>query len=217
MDLQAIKDSLPMFRTGFLITVKLGLSGIVVSLIIGFLFSLILYFRVPIVSRLIKGYVELSRNTPLLIQLFFLYYGLPKLGVPLGKELSAVIGLSFLGIAYMEEAFRGSFENISKAQIDSGRALGFNRWQLTRSVILPQALPLSVPSVGANVIFLLKETSVFSGIAIMDLTNTARDLIGMYYLTTEYLLVLAAFYVLLILPVVVLVSLLERRVAHERL
>jgi polar amino acid transport system permease protein len=216
MDFQAIKASLPMFNEGLLITVKLGVLGIVLSLVLGFIFAFLLYYRVPFVQRIIKAYIELSRNTPLLIQLFFLYYGLPKIGLPISKEVAGVVGLTFLGAAYMAEAFRGSFKTIPQAQIESGKALGFSRWQLTKWVIMPQALPLSVPSVGANVIFLLKETSVFSGIAIMDLTNTARDLIGMYYLTREYLFVLVVYYIVLVLPVIGIVTLLERRVAHVR-
>ena len=114
----------------------------------------------------------------------------------------------------MAEAFRSSFETIPEVQLESGRSLGFSRWQLAKVVILPQGLPQSVPSLGANCIFLLKETSVFSAISIMDLTNTAKDLIGMYYMTREFLLMLVVSYGLVILPMILIINLLERRVRH---
>ena len=91
-------------------------------------------------------------------------------------------------------------------------ALGMNRLQLFRSVILPQAVSISVPAIVANIIFLLKETSVFSAISLMDLMFTAKDLIGQYYNTTECLVMLVALYIVMVLPLSVLGSLVEHKV-----
>lgn len=215
MDFQVIQENIPLFVTALKVTAGLGAAGIVLSLFIGFLIAIIRYFKVPVLARVMGIYIELSRNTPLLIQIFFLYYGLPKIGLPLSKTLSAVIGLTFLGAAYMAEAFRGSFEQVPQIQVESGRSLGFSRWQLARIVILPQSLPLAIPNLGANCIFLLKETSVFSAISIMDLTNTAKDLIGMFYLTKEFLFMLVISYAILILPMVLLIYILERSYHYE--
>lgn len=209
-----MKETAPLYWHALQVTVGLAVAGILLSLILGFFLGLIRYFKVPVISRVVGAYIELARNTPLLIQLYFLYYGLPKVGVPLGKNSAAVIGLTFLGAAYMAEAFRSSFETIPEVQLESGRSLGFSRWQLAKVVILPQGLPQSVPSLGANCIFLLKETSVFSAISIMDLTNTAKDLIGMYYMTREFLLMLVVSYGLVILPMILIINMLERRVRH---
>lgn len=211
MDVGAINESIPLYLKGLKVTLVLGLAGIISALLIGFLIALIRYFEIPYLNPVTKAYIELSRNTPLLIQLFFLYYGLPKVGIPIGKYTAAIIGLSFLGGAYMAETLRASFEYVPTVQIESGKSLGFDAFQLTTLVILPQGLPLSIPSVGANCIFLLKETSVFSAISIMDLTNVTKDLIGMYYLTKEFLLMLVISYMILILPLVVIVYWLERR------
>jgi polar amino acid transport system permease protein len=93
-------------------------------------------------------------------------------------------------------------------------SLGFNNLQVMRYVILPQALSISVPALMANVIFLLKETSVFSAISLMDLMFTAKDLIGLYYKTTESLFLLVVFYLIILLPVSVLGTLLERRLRY---
>lgn len=212
MDLQIIQENIPLFVKGMKVTVTLGAIGIVLSILFGFMIALFRFFKVPILTPILTAYIELSRNTPLLIQLFFLYYGLPKLGIPLAKELAAIIGLTFLGAAYMAEAFRASFESVSQIQLEVGRSLGFNGFQLATVVLLPQGMKLAIPSVGANCIFLLKETSVFSAIAIMDLTNATKDLIGMYYMTREFLLMLVVSYSILIIPMVVILYWLEKSV-----
>ena len=122
-------------------------------------------------------YIELSRNTPLLVQLFFLYYGLPKIGIQTDPKICGIAGLAFLGGGYMAETFRSGLESVADIQIDSAISLGMNRAQVMWYVIIPQAVSVSVPAFVANIIFLLKETSVFSAISLMDLMFTAKDLI----------------------------------------
>ena len=214
MDSQMMHEALPQYIQAMLVTLKLASAGILLALIIGLVSSFIIYFKVPIFRQLASAYTELSRNTPLLIQLFFLYYGLPRIGIQLDKETVGVIGLAFLGGGYMSEAFRGGFESVAMIQVESGRALGLTRLQLARFIIFPQGLANSVPAVGANALFLLKETSVFSAIAIMDLTNVTRDLIGMYYLTREYLLLLVVSYAVILIPLSLIITYIERRVRH---
>ena len=214
MDSQMMHEALPQYIQAMLVTLKLASAGILLALIIGLVSSFIIYFKVPIFRQLASAYTELSRNTPLLIQLFFLYYGLPRIGIQLDKETVGVIGLAFLGGGYMSEAFRGGFESVAMIQVESGRALGLTRLQLARFIIFPQGLANSVPAVGANALFLLKETSVFSAIAIMDLTNVTRDLIGMYYLTREYLLMLVISYAVILIPLSLIITYIERRVRH---
>ena len=204
----------PRFIHATLMTLHLAFWGILLSLVIGVICAVITTYKVKSLTWLVKGYIELSRNTPLLIQLFFLYYGLPRIGIQLEKETVGIIGLAFLGGGYMSEAFRGGIESVARIQVESGRALGLTRVQLARFIIFPQGFANSVPAVGANALFLLKETSVFSAIAIMDLTNVTRDLIGMYYLTREYLLMLVISYAVILIPLSLIISYIERRVRH---
>ena len=166
----------------------------------------------PALRRVAGFYIQLSRNTPLLVQLFFLYYGLPKIGIRTDAAVCGIAGLAFMGGSYMAEAFRSGLESIEPIQTESAYSLGMDRMQTMRYVILPQAT--SVPAFVANVIFLLKETSVFSAISLMDLMFTAKDLIGLYYKTTESLFLLVVFYLLILLPVSLLGSLLERRLRY---
>ena len=129
-------------------------------------------------------------------------------------DWGGVAGLAFLGGSYMAEAFRSGLEAIEPIQTESAYSLGMNRYQTMRYIILPQAMSISVPAFVANVIFLLKETSVFSAISLMDLMFTAKDLIGLYYKTTESLFLLVVFYLILLLPISILGSLLERRLRY---
>lgn len=211
---QMMSEALPQYIHAMGVTLKLASIGVALALIIGLISSFVIYFRLPIFRQIASSYTEISRNTPLLIQLFFLYYGLPRIGIQLEKETVGIIGLAFLGGGYMSEAFRGGIESVARIQVESGRALGLTRVQLARFIIFPQGFANSVPAVGANTLFLLKETSVFSAIAIMDLTNVTRDLIGMYYLTREYLLMLVISYAVILMPLSLIISYIERRVRH---
>lgn len=193
------------------LTLCLGITGILFSMAAGLICSLIEYYRIPLLRQVTAFYIELSRNTPLLVQLFFLYFGLPKIGIMLSSECCAVIGLSFLGGSYMAEAFRSGLETIEKGQVESALALGLTHPQAMRYVVFPQALAVSIPALCANVIFLIKETSVFSVVALADLMYVAKDLIGLYYQTDEALLMLVISYLVLLLPVSLAAGWLERR------
>ena len=214
MSWQIINQSLPIFAKAFQLTIWLSAVGIIFSIVVGVFCSLIQYFKVPILSQLITAYVELARNTPLLIQLFFLYYAFPVIGLKMSAQTCGIIGLVFLGGAYMAEGFTGGFAGVSATQIDDGKALGMNNLQLARYVVFPQGFALSMPALTANIIFLIKETSIFSVIAIPELTNTALDLIGMYYRTNEYLLILVIAYAIILIPVILLLTYLERKVRY---
>ena len=206
-----MQEVLPLYGRATLLTVRIGLLGILFAILAGLLCSVIRQMRIPVLRQIVSVYIELSRNTPLLIQLFFIYYGLPKIGIRTNAEACGIAGLAFLGGSYMAEAFRSGLEAVGKIQHESAVSLGLTGMQTFRYVILPQAFAISVPGVIANVIFLLKETSVFSAISLMDLMFTAKDQIGLYYNTAECLTLLVAFYLVILLPVSLLGSLIERR------
>ena len=211
MDFEVIKSYIPLFAEAFLLTIKTGWFGIALSFALGLICAFILYFKIPVLSAAVKVYVELFRNTPLLVQLFFMYYGLPILGIRVSAEICGIIGLGLLGGSYMTESIRSGLESVPKIQTESALSLGMTRPQLFRLVILPQAFAMSVPAIVANIIFLLKETSVFSAISLMDLMFTAKDLIGLYYDTTESLFLLVIFYIIMLLPVSILGTVAEKK------
>jgi len=205
---------LPLYQKAAILTVKIGIAGILFAILIGLFCMAIQSYRIPVLQQVVGAYIEISRNTPLLIQLFFIYYGLPKIGIRTNAMFCGIAGLAFLGGSYMAEAFRSGVEAVETIQLESAYSLGLIKWQTLRYVVFPQALSISMPAFMANVIFLLKETSVFSAISLMDLMFTAKDLIGLYYQTTESLFLLVVFYLMILLPVSLAGSLLERRLRY---
>lgn len=199
-----------MFARAAGLTLGLAACGIALSVAVGLVCALARYFKTPFLSPLAGAYIEVSRNTPLMIQLFFLYYGLTRVGVRLEGLTCAIIGLAFLGGGYMAEGFRGGLEAVSRTQIETGLSIGLSRRQLIRYVLLPQAFAVAVPAISANTIFLMKETSVFSIIALPDLVYVAKDLLKEGH-SAETNMMLVAAYLLIILPVSLLFGAAERR------
>lgn len=214
MDWEVIQSYLPLYQKAAVLTCRLGLCGIGFSLIVGLLCTLLRYSKIRILKALVSVYIEISRNTPLLVQLFFIYYGLPKIGIRTNAEICGIAGLAFLGGSYMAEAMRSGIEAVDPMQAQSAFSLSMTHFQTLRYVVLPQAISISVPAFTANFIFLLKETSVFSAISLMDLMFTAKDLIGMYYKTSEALFMLVIFYLIILLPVSFLGNIAERKVRY---
>ena len=214
VNLDVMISYLPLYKDALFLTMRVGWKGVVIAVLIGLIGSAILHFEIPIAKTVVSAYIQLFRNTPLLVQLFFIYFALPKIGVRISPEACGTWGLGLLGGAYMTETFRSGLENIPKIQFESAESLGMSRGQVFRYVILPQAISSSIPGLMANVIFLLKETSVFSTISLMDLMFTAKDLIGMYAKTIECLTLLVVFYLIMLLPVSILGNILERRLRY---
>ena len=106
MDWNAIQQYLPLYQKAAVLTVRLGVAGIIFAIIIGLACAVIQYDKVPVLRQIVGVYFQLSRNTPLLVQLFFIYYGLPKVGIRTNAEICGIAGLAFLGGSYMAEAFR---------------------------------------------------------------------------------------------------------------
>lgn len=214
MDLEFIKNIIPLYIEAGKLTFQIALVGITGAIIVGLLCSLIRYYKIPVLHRISTIYIELSRNTPLLIQLFFLYFGLPKLGIMLSSESCAIWGLIFLGGSYMSEAFRSGLEAVANIQTESGLSVGLTNFQVIRYILMPQAVTISVPAFLANIIFLIKETSVFSAVALADLMYVAKDLIGLYYKTDEALFVLVVSYAVILLPISIIFIIAERKLRY---
>ncbi|TQR34455.1 polar amino acid ABC transporter permease [Campylobacter sp. MIT 99-7217] len=214
MDFDFIIKYTPLFIKAGLFTLKLAFWGIFFSFLVGLFCVLMSYFKFHFIDKICKAYIELSRNTPLLIQLVFLYYGLVKLGVELSAFSCAVIGLAFLGGSYMAESLRAGIEAVKKQQFEAGLSLGLSPLQNFRFVIFPQALGVCMPSISANIIFLFKETSVVTVIALPDLVNTMTSLNSLFYKTNELLFMLFVGYLCIILPLSLILSYIEKRLAH---
>lgn len=214
MDFNVLIEYLPLYKDALFLTLKIGWLGIILAFVLGILVAAINHFKIKPLIPIAQIYIEIFRNTPLLVQLFFIYFALPKIGIRISAEMTGILGLGLLGGAYMAESFRSGLDNVAKIQTESALSLGMTKGQTFTYVIMPQAVSVSMPGLLANIIFLLKETSVFSTISLMDLMFTAKDLIGMHAKTIECLFLLVIFYLLMLLPVSIIGSLVERRVRH---
>lgn len=118
MDFEFIREQTPLYIEAAKLTLHMAVIGVLLAIVVGLVCSMIKYFRIPVLRQIVECYIELSRNTPLLIQLFFLYFGLPKIGIVLSSEQCAITGLTFLGGSYMAEAFRSGLDNVPPIQVD---------------------------------------------------------------------------------------------------
>ncbi|TLU75814.1 amino acid ABC transporter permease [Mannheimia varigena] len=208
--------AIPRFIDAAVITLQLSAWGIVLAFLVGPVVAVVLTYQIRPLMLLARGYVELSRNTPLLIQLFFLYYGLPKIGIKWDGFTCGVIALVFLGGSYMAEALRAGLQAVPKGQSEAAKAIGLSAWQQFYAVILPQAWAISLPALVANVLFLIKESSVISAVAVAELMFVTKDIIGMDYKTNEALLLLLLSYLVILLPISLLARWAEKRVRSAK-
>lgn len=216
MNWHYIIQAAPRFFHAAKLTLELAAYGIVLSLAVGLAAAVCMAYRLPVLDRISRGYVELSRNTPLLIQLFFLYYGLPKIGIKIDGFTCGVIALVFLGGGYMAEALRAGLLAVPKGQTEAAKAIGLGNVQIFRYVVLPQAWAVSLPAIAANVLFLIKETSVIGAVSVAELMFVTKDIIGMDYKTNEALFLLFVSYLIILLPVSVWARYAERKVRRAK-
>ena len=216
MNWHYIIQAAPRFFHAAKLTLELAAYGIVLSLAVGLAAAVCMAYRLPVLDRLSRGYVELSRNTPLLIQLFFLYYGLPKIGIKIDGFTCGVLALVFLGGGYMAEALRAGLLAVPKGKTEAAKAIGLGNVQIFRYVVLPQAWAVSLPAIAANVLFLIKETSVIGAVSVAELMFVTKDIIGMDYKTNEALFLLFISYLIILLPVSVWARYAERKVRRAK-
>ncbi|MDP9500769.1 amino acid ABC transporter permease [Bisgaard Taxon 45] len=216
MNWSYLVDVIPRFVQAGWITLQLSFWGVLFSLLFGVLIAVITAYKIRPLYVIARAYIELSRNTPLLIQLFFLYYGLPKIGIKWDGFTCGVIALVFLGASYMAEAIRAGLLAISIGQVEAAKSIGLTPLQTFRYVVFPQAWAISIPAVSANVLFLIKESSVISAVAVAELMFVTKDIIGMDYKTNEALFLLFISYLVILLPISLVARYAENRVRRAK-
>lgn len=204
---------LSVFLEGALVTVELALAAIAIVIVWGLVVAVARLSRVRGLAPLAGGYIQLMRNTPLLVQIYFIYFGFAMAGFGLSGFASGLLALCLQNGAYAAEIYRGGLQSLSVKQIEGGRALGMTPWLTFRIVVLPQAVARVVPPLGNQFVLILKDTSIVSAIAVGELTHVGKLLSERTAATYEIFFVLAAFYLVMTSIVTTLVRLYERRVA----
>ena len=172
--IQLVLDSAPFLLKGTLFTLQLSLGGMVFGLILGFVLALMRLSHFWPLSWLSRFYVSVFRGTPLIAQLFMIYYGLPQFGIELDPIPAAMIGLSLNTAAYTSETLRAAISSIEKGQWEAASSIGMNHWQTLRRVILPQAARTALPPLGNSFIGLVKDTSLAATIQVPELFRQAQ-------------------------------------------
>ena len=168
--------------------------GIVGATLLGIVLAACRSERVPVLDRLVDGYVELFRNTPLLVQIFFLYFALPEVGIKLEAFTVAWLSLVLWGGAYQVENFRAGFEAVGKGYREAARALGLGRGATFGAVVLPIGLRIALPSLGNIAISILKNSSYMVAISFHELTDTAVNIVSLSFRVFEMFLVIGVIY-----------------------
>ena len=201
----------PFLLKGALLTLEISVISLVFGLIIGLAAALGILSKNPLLRWPARFYVWLIRSTPLLVQLFIIYFGLPQFGVDLSPFWSGVLGLALNTGAYNAETIRGGILAVPKGQLEAARSLGMSGALTMRRIVLPQAMRLIIPPLGNNFIILIKDTSLVSTITLVELTLTAQRLIGSTYKPFEMYIMAAFLYAILTTGSSLLLRQVERR------
>jgi polar amino acid transport system permease protein/cystine transport system permease protein len=210
-------ENLPYFLEGLIpaagMTVRIAAGAFVLAIAAGLLLALLQTVRVTPVNALVRTYIEVIRGTPVLAQLFILYFGLTEFGIRFTPVQAAVIGLGLNGAAYLAEVFRAGIESIHTGQMEAALTVGLTPAQAMRYVVLPQALNVVVPPTTNYSIALLKDTAVVSAVAAPEIMFRARNLVMETYLSAQIYLLVAAMYLVLSLVLAYVARRVERRLA----
>lgn len=196
---------------GAVTTVEITFASLLVAIVLGLALALVKTAEIRPINWLIDAYVEVFRNTPVLAQLFIIYFGLPHLGVNIDPFPAAVIGLGLNGGAILTEVFRSGLQAIHHGQREAALAVGMTPWQSLRDIILPQTWRITLPPLGNYAIALLKDTAVVSAIAAPEIMFYARNLVTSTFETTFVYILAALLFFCLSFPLSRLVARLERR------
>ncbi|MEA4877571.1 MAG: ABC transporter substrate-binding protein/permease [Aminobacterium sp.] len=204
---------LPILGKAALVTIKVSIAAMVLAILLGLILAMTKIFGPTFFSRIAIAYIEAIRGTPVLIQLFFIFYGLPNIGIKLSPFVAGVLGLGLNYAAYEAENYRAGLLSVPRQQMEGALALGMTRWQALKHVVLPQAVRVALPPVTNDFISLLKDSSLVSVITMVDLTKAYGQLATTYYDYFGTGIIVAVIYFLLGLPFVRLARWTEKKMA----
>jgi len=192
--LDLIIHTLPVMVKGALLTLKFAVASMALGLVVGLVVAIMRIGSNRLAAGLAQGYVSLMRGTPLLVQMFVVYYGLPDLGITLDPTTAGIFTLTLNAGAYLSESMRGAILGIGRGQWAAAHSLGLTHVQTLRYIVCPQALRLAVPSLGNTLISLIKDTSLVSVITVTELLRSTQEVIAATFQPLPLYLSAAAIY-----------------------
>ncbi|MEQ8696458.1 MAG: ectoine/hydroxyectoine ABC transporter permease subunit EhuD [Bauldia litoralis] len=202
---------LPDLFRGFLVTIEATILGSIVAAILGLVFAILRRSDNRLISRPVGFIVEFIRGTPLLVQLYFLFYVLPDVGIVLAPLVAGVIGLGLHYATYTSEVYRAGINNVPRGQWEAAKAANLSSFQTWRYVILPQALPPMIPALANYFIAMFKETPLLAAITVLELMNEAKSIANYTYRYIEPMTMVGVFFLAVSIPSVVVLRWMERR------
>jgi His/Glu/Gln/Arg/opine family amino acid ABC transporter permease subunit len=213
LDLNFIVRNLPLFGKGLVVTVELSLLAILFAMAWGLVVAFGRMARARWLRTVAGAYIELVRDTPVLVQMYFIYFGFSMAGFGMSGFISGLLALSLQNGGYIAEIYRAGIESISVKQVEGGKALGMSRWDVMSIVVLPQALVRVIPPLANQFIVVIKDTSLVSAIAVADLTQIGKLLTERSAASYEVFLTIAVLYLMMTGVVSGLSRLAERQFA----
>jgi len=211
MKLRLIGSLYPLLFEALGVTVGIAALALPLAVVLGLLVAALRWFGPKRLSTFLGACIEFLRNTPLLLQMFVIYYGVAQLGWRLGGFYCGVVAIALQHSAFLAETFRGAIESISRRQWEAARALGIRERRALWHIILPQAAIKVVAPIGNQLIILVKDTSLVSGIAVLDLTLTGKIIMERNAASFEVFIVVATYYLALTVCLGLLVRAIETR------
>ncbi|MDR6998505.1 amino acid ABC transporter permease [Neobacillus niacini] len=215
MDFSIIIESLPALLNATLMTIFLAVVSILIALVLGFFTALARISSLKPLVKLAAFYVSIFRGTPLLVQVFVIYYGLPQIGIEMEPIPSGILALSLNAGAYLSESFRASILSIDKGQMEASVSLGMTYGQALRRIILPQSLRIAIPTMSNTFIILIKDTSLISVITVTELLQMSSLLIAKTFEPLTIYLLAAVLYWIIIAFFSNLLDKLEKRTSQH--
>jgi polar amino acid transport system permease protein len=211
-----MREFLPILLQGVWLTIIVTSGSLILSTLLGMVWALMRVSRVRALQQLAKAIVNGIRGIPIIVQLFYIYFVMPELGVTLSALQASIIGLGIAYSAYQAENFRAGIEAIDKGQIEASESLGMGWALMMRRVVLPQAVKIILPPYGNIMIMMLKDSSQASTITVAELTLKGQLIAASTFKYTSVLTMVAVLYLVMSVPLILFVGWLERRMQRAR-
>lgn len=209
--IEYLNIAIPQLAEGLLITFRVSVVCLGIGLLIGFPAALARVYGPKWLRWIVTSYIEILRGTPVLVQLFLIYYGLPQFGVTLSAFQSAYLALGLNSSAYQSEYFRGAIQAISGGQMMAARSIGMSKFKAIRYVIIPQAFRFAIPAWSNEAVSMIKISSIVYLIAVPEMLYVAKELMAKYFNPFQTYFTVGAVYLLVIGTMTLLLNMLERK------
>lgn len=198
IDWDVVQLSIPLLTEGLVSTVRITVLAIIIGTLAGFLFGLVSVSRVRVLEWLVAAYVDFVRGTPLLIQIFLVYFALPVVGIEVGEYWAGVLALSFNAAGFIAEVVRAGISSIDIGQTEAAKSIGMTYRQVLLYILLPQIYRPILPPLTNELITLIKGSALLSVISVYELTRAGQAVISQYFVPLEIYTLLALYYYVLI-------------------